>query len=250
MLDTRFCIGLDLGQAADYTAMCVAEKILEPTSDLYTARVPDSDVWGGARFEARQDVEQCYHIRHLARAPLRTSYHEISERVVETVERLRDEQEARADYFGADVGILLAIDGTGVGVGVVEIIARQLREELPPGDPRVTLVPITITGGERVTRSGAFFRVPKRDLVHVAVAAFQSGRLRIASSLKEAPTLREELLNFKMKIDPLTAHDSYSHWREGQHDDLVLATAMAVWTFDRAVRRTKHVPSLVNEKRL
>ncbi len=32
-----------------------------------------------------------------------------------------------------------------------------------------------------------------------------------------------------MKIDPATAHDSYSHWREGDHDDLVLATAMACW---------------------
>ena len=32
-----------------------------------------------------------------------------------------------------------------------------------------------------------------------------------------------------MKIDPITAHDSYGAWREGQHDDLVLAVALAVW---------------------
>jgi len=32
-----------------------------------------------------------------------------------------------------------------------------------------------------------------------------------------------------VKIDPRTAHDSYSHWREGDHDDLVLATALACW---------------------
>jgi hypothetical protein len=36
-------------------------------------------------------------------------------------------------------------------------------------------------------------------------------------------------LNFRVKIDPLTAHDSYGAWREGQHDDLVLAVALAVW---------------------
>ena len=32
-----------------------------------------------------------------------------------------------------------------------------------------------------------------------------------------------------MKIDPLTAHDSYGAWREGAHDDMVLAVAIAVW---------------------
>jgi hypothetical protein len=35
--------------------------------------------------------------------------------------------------------------------------------------------------------------------------------------------LVQELLNFRVKIDPLTAHDSYGCWREGGHDDLVLA---------------------------
>ena len=37
-----------------------------------------------------------------------------------------------------------------------------------------------------------------------------------------------------MKIDPLTAHDSYGYAREGIHDDLVLAVALACW----AVRKT------------
>jgi hypothetical protein len=31
-----------------------------------------------------------------------------------------------------------------------------------------------------------------------------------------------------------TAHDSYEAWREGDHDDLVLATALACW---RAAKR-------------
>ena len=57
----------------------------------------------------------------------------------------------------------------------------------------------------------------------------QSSRLKIAESLDLAPTLKKELLNFRVKIDPKTAHDSYEHWREGDHDDLVLATALACW---------------------
>jgi len=45
--------------------------------------------------------------------------------------------------------------------------------------------------------------------------------------------LVQEFLNFLVKIDPLTGHDSYGAWREGQHDDLVLATAVACWYGER-----------------
>ena len=57
----------------------------------------------------------------------------------------------------------------------------------------------------------------------------QTGRLKVAAGLKDARTLVHELLRFRVKIDPLTAHDSYGAWREGAHDDLVLAVAIAVW---------------------
>jgi hypothetical protein len=43
-------------------------------------------------------------------------------------------------------------------------------------------------------------------------------------------------LNFKLKINITTGHDSYEAWREGEHDDLVLAAALAVWAADK---RTK-----------
>lgn len=57
----------------------------------------------------------------------------------------------------------------------------------------------------------------------------QAGGLKIAGQLPEAKILVEELLAFKVKIDPKTAHDSYEAWREGVHDDLVLAVALASW---------------------
>jgi hypothetical protein len=43
------------------------------------------------------------------------------------------------------------------------------------------------------------------------------------------PALKKELLNFRRKINLKTAHDSYEHWRESDHDDLVLAAALACW---------------------
>jgi hypothetical protein len=44
-----------------------------------------------------------------------------------------------------------------------------------------------------------------------------------------AEVLKRELLSFRVKLDPRTAHDSYEHWREQDHDDLVLAVACAAW---------------------
>ncbi len=80
---------------------------------------------------------------------------------------------------------------------------------------------------------GNFYRVPKRDLIGVTQVLLQSGRLKIAAALPEAAQLTKELLNFKVKIDPQTAHDSYSAWREGIHDDLVLALSLACWMGER-----------------
>lgn len=49
--------------------------------------------------------------------------------------------------------------------------------------------------------------------------------------------LVKELLNFKVTIST-SGHDSYEAWREGDHDDLVLATAMALWLAERKVPAT------------
>ena len=48
-----------------------------------------------------------------------------------------------------------------------------------------------------------------------------------------------ELAQFKVKINISTGHDSYEAWREGDHDDLVLAVALACWYGVK--RRGKHV---------
>jgi len=93
-------------------------------------------------------------------------------------------------------------------------------------------VAVTITGGDAVSHDGPDFRVPKRDLVGALVVALQNNRLKIARSLPDAETLTAELLNFKVKINVKTAHDSYEAWREGQHDDLVLSVGLAVWLGD------------------
>jgi hypothetical protein len=53
--------------------------------------------------------------------------------------------------------------------------------------------------------------------------------LKIAAGLELWPVLKGELLNFRRKINLRTAHDSYEHGRESDHDDLLLAVALACW---------------------
>lgn len=114
----------------------------------------------------------------------------------------------------------LAIDGTGVGRPVVDMIREaQLRADA---------YAITITGGDEVTRKGFNIHVPKRDLVSSVACLLQTGRLRIPRNLPDADLLERELLRFRAKIS-LSGNDTYEAWREKDHDDLVLAVALACW---------------------
>ena len=79
--------------------------------------------------------------------------------------------------------------------------------------------------------------VPKRDLVSAAQVALQNKVLRIAK-MPNADILIRELLAFRAKISD-SGHDTYSAWREKDHDDLVLACSMAVW-FSREVIATNY----------
>jgi len=126
------------------------------------------------------------------------------------------------------------VDKTGVGAGVIDSFWQA---GLRP-------MSVAIHGGSNTTYDPATlgYRVPKRDLVAAVQTLLQNGRLKIAESLELAPTLKQELLGFRVKVDPKTAHDSYEHWREGDHDDLVLATALACWyrEFANAAAETRN----------
>jgi hypothetical protein len=84
--------------------------------------------------------------------------------------------------------------------------------------------------------------VPKRDLVSAPLVLMQNGQLKIAEGLSLRETLVKELLNFRVKINISTAHDSYEAWREGDHDDLVLSVALACWAGERYMRKLESVP--------
>jgi hypothetical protein len=235
----HYYVGLDLGQSADYTALALIEEPLwyGPDKvdywDAFRIIVPESIEKGGPGWVSPSDLRPItahnmmavshnfgrpphppLYLRHLERFELGTKYTEI----VGSVKRLllREPIRRRLRHTA------LLVDKTGVGAAVVDSFWQAGVQPLS----------ITIHGGSAVTPEplpGHGFRVPKRDLVSATQTLLQNERLKIAESLELAPTLKKELLNFRVKVDPKTAHDSYEHWREGDHDDLVLATALACW---------------------
>jgi hypothetical protein len=155
--------------------------------------------------------EATYHVRHLERVR-NVPYPQI---VTKTNEIMRSP--------ALNGQASLVVDQTGVGAPVVDLFRQA---GLNP-------VGVLIHGGDKASSEGDTWRVPKRDLVGSLQVLFQGGRLKISRKLSLASALQSELLNFKVKIDPVTAHDSYSAWREADHDDLVLSVAMAAWSAEQ-----------------
>jgi hypothetical protein len=154
-----------------------------------------------------------YAVRHLKRFPIGTAYAEI----VEAVANLSREPTLKHTT--------LLVDLTGIG----NLILRLLHG----AKIAARIVPITITAGQSaaVDDSGAH-QVPKKDLVTCLQLLLQGRRLKIAKDLPDADLLLRELQNFRMKTVPL-GNDPLIAWREGQHDDLVLAVALACWWAER-----------------
>ena len=213
----KFFLGLDLGQAADYTALAVLEKLDPPPAADTPGRGPGLRLGAALplseALRGRAPAPATFHCRHLERLTLGTAY----PAVVRHVRELLATPPLRGDS-------VLVVDSTGVGRPVVDMLTAAGLEPIA----------VTITGGDAVTQEGArSYRVPKRDLVSAVQVLLQTERLKFAAQLPVVETLRRELADFRVKIDPLTAHDSYGSWREGSHDDLVLAVAVAAWYGER-----------------
>jgi hypothetical protein len=166
-----------------------------------------------------------YRVRYLERPALGTPCTDVVERIVELVLELGGRP-------------IVAVDATGVGRPVTDMLWKRLREEIECTNIYVDRCTVTITGGDSVTKSAdGGVRVPKRDLISATLVLLQNGQLKIADVLPLKDTLVKELLNFRVKINISTAHDSYEAWREGDHDDLVLSVALACWAGERYIKR-------------
>ena len=218
----RFVAGLDLGQKADRTAICLGRATFDPRASVADAHKTNRlDVLG------------------LRRYPLRTAYPRIVELVRETMASPALHFDNLGHYPEPLPPPVLLVDATGVGASTVD--------QFLDAGLACTIIPVTITAGQQAGEGRwndtavASWSVPKKDLVHAALTFFESRRLRIAEGMPEADVLLAELESFKVRVT-LAGNEQYGAGpvgmeghREGEHDDLVLAVAMAAWWAGRRV---------------
>ena len=229
----RYSVGVDLGQANDFTAIAVLEKKIAPPETAMFSPVGESP--------SNRLVEGSiiYDLVYLKRPKLGTPYDTIARRVADLICELEPE-----GAFGELGQVTLSVDGTGVGRGVVDMLRTefQRRGATSRAVPKVDFRAVSVTGAnsslKRPSRSDGYWSVPKRDLVFPAVAAFQQSRIRIARGIADRDALVSELKNYRSKVNIATGNLAFEPWRESEHDDLLFATCLALWGWEVKRRGT------------
>lgn len=218
MNEGSYMVGLDLGQATDYSALAVVERVLvlpAGISETHYERRRGTAVEPRLRTELR--------VRHLQRWDLGTPYPSV---VADVAALMRSDQLRQA---------WLSYDATGVGRAVKDLFweAFQVGDmgDHPP-------LPVTITGAENANGDS----VPKRNLIAAVQVPLQQGLLKITPGMPLADVLERELTGFRMRLSA-SGRDTYDIGRKAGagHGDLVIALALAA-------RRANHsVPPPIEE---
>ena len=122
----------------------------------------------------------------------------------------------------------LTVDGTGVGRPVVDLLRRS--------GLSCKLQAAIITGGIAESNSDGYHHIPKKDLITGLQLAIQLRTLQIAGGMKFGPALVTEMAEMRVRITA-SGNEQYGAWREGSHDDLVFAVALACWATRKAYIR-------------
>ncbi len=196
-----FAVGVDVGQAHDPTAICVASRIVTvPLNPVFK----DLNPYKHPRYE----------VAHLERLRLGMPY----PAQVDYLEGIMARQPLSAPRAR------LLVDYTGVGRPVLDLFGQRAALRHAQG--------VVITGGRETSATRTGWSVPKGELVSKLQALLHAGDLRIAAGLQDATVLARELQDFRVRF---TDHGNATFSaREGAHDDLVLALALAVSGLSRS----------------
>jgi len=145
-----------------------------------------------------------FQVGHLERLPLGTTYPAIVQHVGRLLARLPE-------------GTELCIDYTGVGRPVFDLFRYSCTS--PIG--------VLITSGVSEAIVDGIAHVPKLVLISRLQVLLHEGRLKIQRDLPEAKNLVSELMDFRVQYTA-AGHLTFNA-REGRHDDLVLALAIACY---------------------
>lgn len=211
------CVGADIGQKRDPTAIVICEYEVVAIDDGGVPVDPSGlvadflNLITGVDDPPLQDTR--YIVRALERLPLNTSYPAVARRL---------QAICRAMARRPHAEVYLAVDATGVGRPIVDLV----RDEL---DDDVHLTAVSITGGEKCPNNPlqrAEITMGKVWMVSRLQALLQSRRIRMPRTA-DAQGLATELLDFEIKVSR-DGHDEMGAFKTGTHDDLVTALGLSV----------------------
>jgi hypothetical protein len=120
-------------------------------------------------------------------------------------------------------GATLVVDRTGVGQAVLNLLTDGQRNQV-----KCLYIAVSIGSGVDPTVGEGGIQIPRKELVGVLQVLFQNGRLKLPASFRDIDVLVDELLKFKARVR-VAGDNTLESWREGPHDDLVLAVGLAAW---------------------
>jgi len=199
-------LGCDLGKVRDYTALCAIERWQEYCNWPY---------------EHHENGECQYRLVYLERFPLNTDYDD----QIEYTKLIYDDAIDR--YEDKNIKPELIIDATGPGLPMYDHFKKVIRG----------VKGAYFTNGHDVNQEGGVYYIPKKHLATNLQIILQGKRLKFGRNIKETKTLKKELMNFQYKFNEQTGNTTFEHWRERDHDDCVLAVAIALWYSEKARHR-------------
>lgn len=187
----QFYMGLDLGEAQDYSAVSLVELVGTPTQGTYDVSL----------------------YQRLARGH---GFEEIMNYVVALYRRVnRQISHERGSYYASACD--LVCDATGLGAPIVEELGRRGIKNL---------IPVVITGGEKSRRTGKNWHVAKLEIAGTLELLAEQKRLRFARGLPDADNLRLELTDFTRTV---TSAGNQRFEGANEHDDLIMSIGLACW---------------------
>ncbi|AZI56951.1 hypothetical protein EH165_00960 [Nakamurella antarctica] len=194
-----YTIGLDLGQAQDYSALAVVEHL--------TALPPG---YSRANYAETPHLERIphgsitqHHVRYLKKWPLGTSYPQVVDETAEILRHPRHRYHANTSF---------RFDATGVGRAVKDLFWEKYRAgEMNQNTYRAITITSTI----------------KRNMGDAVVVPLQRGRLKIATGLLLGDVLERELASFRQKVSA-SGNTTYDTDDKDGHGDLATALMLAM----------------------
>lgn len=123
------------------------------------------------------------------------------------------------------------IDAGGVGRAILDMLMAE----------RVKCIPVQLTGGEAESFVDGTYHVSKSFVVGKFLAAWDAGRVQVPATASFLPILENELMAFRGSMSSMGR--ARFEAEQGEHDDLVMALAQAVWCFER--HGPRELPKLV-----